>query len=343
MSLLFTDSFSTYTTQILRKWTTGGAGTIGTTSTVVRRTGAPYYFIANGNADVVTKTLPSSDDVVIVGAAMRPNAIPSVNHILIGVQEGATVHDRLVVEATTGNALVYRGASATLLQTSTLPLFYGAEQWVYVCMKVVVADAGGSIIVWRNGVEIINFTGDTRNAGTTGLINTVALGGTNSATNTAFCDVVICDGNGSVNNGLFPDARVDALRPTAEGNTIAFTPSTGTDNSANVDDATPDDDTTYNSSASAGDKDTFVTGDMPATPTSIMGVVVQTQARKDDAGAVTLRHVIRSDGVDYESADLTLGDTYGWHGSVWETDPDTSAAWTESGVNAMETGYKRQA
>ena len=57
-----------------------------------------------------------------------------------------------------------------------------------------------------------------------------------------------------------------------------------------------------------------------------------------EARAVNL---VASGGTDYDQNELFLpSDDYGLFTDIVETDPDTSSAWTVSGLNAAEFGIK---
>jgi len=63
-------------------------------------------------------------------------------------------------------------------------------------------------------------------------------------------------------------------------------------------------------------------------------------------GSATPQNVklaVRSGGTDYAGADKAVPTTAATVASIWETDPATSAAWSESNVNAVEIGVKTAA
>ena len=69
-------------------------------------------------------------------------------------------------------------------------------------------------------------------------------------------------------------------------------------------------------------------------------MVVQTRSRKDDAAARQVAAVIRSGGSNSVAPTVTLASTYASRADVWELDPATTAAWTATGINAIEAGIK---
>ncbi len=118
-------------------------------------------------------------------------------------------------------------------------------------------------------------------------------------------DIAINDANGTFQNSWPGLGKIAMLVPNTEVS-IGWTPSTGTDNSANVDDlpGTPDDDTTYNSSATANTEDrlglTALGAEVPSNAVIVLadvwarirgeGTTASRQCRVllwDDAGAQT--------------------------------------------------------
>lgn len=126
----------------------------------------------------------------------------------------------------------------------------------------------------------------------------------------------------------------------ADGATTNFTPSTGTNHAALVDESPPNDDTDYNQSSNVGDLDLYEITDMAHTPASIFGVQINLNAKKDDAGTRSIAGVVRSGGTNYEGGAQALSTSYAYYLDVRETDPDTSAPWTKTGVDNAQFGIK---
>lgn len=73
----------------------------------------------------------------------------------------------------------------------------------------------------------------------------------------------------------------------------------------------------------------------------VKGVTLSARARISTAGPQNAQFVVRSAGTDYPTANITgLFYNYQPYQTIYTTDPATSAAWTQSGVNAMEIGFK---
>lgn len=252
--------------------------------------------------------------------------------------EVATVHVSISVNAS-GQIEAYRGDRTTLLGTSSA--FVTSATWTWIQVKVVIHDTTGSVEVRdSSGNVVLSLTNvDTRNGGTP-YVDTVSLGYTGAYTAiTAFDDWHVWDSTGSICNTFTNDTRVDHKLPDGAGNSAQFTPSTGS-NYACVDEANWNT-TDYVESSTAGHIDTYTFGDIGHSPPNIYAVLITAVAQKDDAGARSLKMTARRSGTNYSGSANTLNQgSYSRSVDVRETDPSTSAAWTQSGVNAGEYGFE---
>ena len=94
------------------------------------------------------------------------------------------------------------------------------------------------------------------------------------------------------------------------------------------------------SGSTTGNKDTFAFQDLPTVTGSIYGVQVTSVAQKDDAGSRQMKTVCRSGGADYLGNAVSVGTSPLAYSTLYPTDPNTSAAWTQSGFNAAEFGVE---
>lgn len=118
-----------------------------------------------------------------------------------------------------------------------------------------------------------------------------------------------------------------------------WTPSTGVDNFANVDEAQPNADTDYNSSETTGQKDIFGFADGEV-PESVVCIGLVSWARKEDSATRKFKQLLRVGGVDYSGVDIFAAETYGRFLDTWELNPDTVAPWDPSELAALEAGYE---
>ena len=239
--------------------------------------------------------------------------------------------------ATAGGFLEVRRGTSSILGTSSNAM--SVNSWYYIEMEVTINDSTGAVEVRRNGVEEIKLTGvDTKYTSLSGANGFRLYGGT-SSTRVLIDDLYVCDATGTTNNSFLGDVRVDTLFPTADGANTDFTPLAGS-NYENVDEDDPDGDTSYNSSNTATDKDTFPVTALSSMAGDIFGVQVNNTARKDDAGAQNLKGAVKVGATVYTDSAQVLLDSYDDKRSIFEENPGTSAAWDQAGINAAEFGYE---
>ena len=157
-------------------------------------------------------------------------------------------------------------------------------------------------------------------------------------------DLYICDSSGSRNYDFLGDVRIDALLPSGNGNSSAFTGSDGnsTDNYALVDESAPNSDTDYVESSNVSDVDTYAFPDLSHSPVSIAAVQICATAKKSDAGARSLACVTRSNSTDTAGATQSLSTSYACMLEVVESDVTAGSPldWQTANLNAAQFGVK---
>lgn len=339
MALLFMDGFDHYASaDILKKWTAqNGSSSITLINSTAGRRGGGALLAPSGSATTanVTKTLAASYATLIVGIAWKISAVSARN--IMSVLDNGTAHLTLVMNSDS-TLSIRRGTSAgTTLATSGSSL--SLNTWYYIELKATIHDSTGAYEVRVNGSPWLSASNvDTRN-GANASVNQVLLGSDGVLANVltqTFDDLYICDTSGSApQNDFLGDVRIDTVLPSADGTYTDFTPSTGTDHYALVDEATPST-SDYNESGTSGHQDSYVMQNVSSIPGTIFGVQVNVLAHKDDAGIRSLKVGVRSGTTDSVDAGLGLSESAIYYRNIFATDPDTTAAWTESGANAAE-------
>lgn len=284
----------------------------------------------------------------VVGFSWKYSVAPVALRELLRFFDTAVLHLTFAITSA-GTIEVFRGAAGgTLIATSTSVLSAGTTY--YLEFYVTIDDSVGVAKLRVNEVldATLNFSGDTRNAGNA-TANVITYQSSLSATGwtTDQDDLYICDGtvgdSDQPNNDFLGDIRVESLLPSGAGATTQFTPSAGS-NFQNVDDAAPNSDTDYNSTATIGNEDTFAMGNLATATGVVQGVELINYARKLDAGSSVLAPVLRQSGVDYVGSDDALGTGYTYQSDqVYDVNPATGLPFTISEVNALEAGYKKTA
>lgn len=96
----------------------------------------------------------------------------------------------------------------------------------------------------------------------------------------------------------------------------------------------------YISGSTLNAKSTFAMGDVAALAATVFGVQVNALTMKDDGGIRGMAAVVKSGSALAQGATIYQGAGGTYAQGLWATDPNTSAAWTESSVNALEAGVK---
>jgi hypothetical protein len=94
------------------------------------------------------------------------------------------------------------------------------------------------------------------------------------------------------------------------------------------------------SSNTVGAEDLYNFSSLSSTPYNIAGVKVSALLRKTDSGARTVTVQLKSGSTDVAGASESPTSSYVYYSNYQDTDPNTSAAWTESGVNSVTAGVK---
>lgn len=118
-----------------------------------------------------------------------------------------------------------------------------------------------------------------------------------------------------------------------------WTPLSGTDNFAMVDEDQPDADTTYNSTETLNALDLFGFADGEV-PEEVICIGLVSWAKKEDSATRRFKHALRVSAVDYFGADIFAAVSYGRHLDTWPLNPSTVTAWDPSELAALEAGYQ---
>jgi len=356
MAVLFMDGFDHYigaadagVNDLVHKWTgwyLNGDGSANpdvfianqsATGFVYARGGLGQALVWNGNSRFIGKSVPAGSTFTM-GKAVRWAGNPSGSSVpLLGMVDGTTVQVGVSTDGA-GHLTVVRGG--TTLATSTNTVSGGI--WYYVEFKATINSTTGVIELRVNGSSTgwVPSTGSL-NTQNTGNATANVLGiGQISAVQQVSDDVYMLDSTGSVNTTFLGPVRVAALDPAQAGNYSQWTPNGGT-NFANVADGpAPDGDNTFNQSSTAGQLDSYVYEDVPATSGSVFAIQHNIYARQDAGAQRTIARLIRRSGTDYVGSNQLTSTSYTYYLQVDETDPSTSSAWSIAGLNAAEFGVK---
>lgn len=293
-------------------------------------------------------TIPDTQ-TLIVGFSFRPQEL--ANKTICFFRDEETVQVSLTLGAS-GLIHVNRGHS-TILATSTNPLQTG--QFYYIEFKVTVSNTNGSfeLRVKRSpdsvGTEATATLQDTQ-VSPNARINVFGLGGgtaSDSSTNSFdYDDIYIADTSGTRNNNFLGPAGVNVIFPNGIGTITQWGGSY-----ADVDETTPDDDSTYTILGGTSKATiTYNYQDIRDLPGDIFGLAIRTYARKEYGNTAAIRNAFLSGTMDsrggtvyVQTTPLYLETDYTYHsGDIYETNPAAIAApgtWTPSAVNSGQWGH----
>lgn len=232
-------------------------------------------------------------------------------------------------------------AGAVLGTGGTLP----ADTWHVIDWRTQITSITvGVTEVWLDGNRIVNFSGDNTNTGTANVQTLIlgavaAISGTVNGAYMAYDDLAVNDTAGTLNNGRAGDGRVVLLLPTGAGSSTQWVRG-GTDTGANYSQVNelPPSMVQYVGSSTIGNRDLYALQDLAVAVQSINVVEAIVLAQNSDAGGGSIAPTIKSSAAVNESGSIGLSTSAAYVTGRWETDPNTSAAWTAAGVNAAEVG-----
>lgn len=223
---------------------------------------------------------------------------------------------------------------------------YGiANEWVLYEGHIKMADVDGRIILKRNGLEIFNYTGDTKASSATVfdtmwlLVNTPNQYVTCA---TFYDDIAINNIEGSIDNGWCGDGRILAIKPNANGDVSGLNGSDGDqiDNYLLVDDIPDDGDGSYVSSDVVDDYDLYNLADISlASYYKILRLWPEIRAKDDALGDIA--PMIKSGVTEDVDVSQTLEASYKpIIGKEYLQNPDNDLDWEHADINALQAGVK---
>jgi len=337
-------------------WNSEYSCSISSSYSRVTNSGAGLHFTSTNNGFNPSPELESDTfapiEEFLLSFAFKIGLVTS-NLWLVTFKDGTETSNHqcaLVVNSSAHIAFVRRnsgnptyGIAATLAEGSTI---LQANRWYWVEAKIRVSSTNGYVELKLDGNTEISMTTSLDSSNTANDYATrINLNSSFSSSNTTidYDDVVLFDNTGNTMSFL-GDVRILDLVPTADGNSSDWTPSTGVDNYAMIDELPPVD-TDYVYTNTVGHKDTYVFQDLPASATTVYGITYVTRSFKTDAGTRTLRNVMRQASTDYERSDsdtsISLSPSTAFYSET--VNPATAVAYTVSDINGNEFGFKLQA
>jgi hypothetical protein len=129
------------------------------------------------------------------------------------------------------------------------------------------------------------------------------------------------------------------LRPNGDSS-IHFVPDSGVTNYTRVNETVADGDTSYVQSGTSNDVDLYDYTDLSYNPGSINFVQITSRVKNPSSGTgPNYKSRVSSNGVTSDTSSITTPSTnYSSTRQISNTDPNTSAAWGQTGLNAAKFG-----
>jgi len=261
-----------------------------------------------------------------MGAWIKRNISPAATEIL-GYYTPGTSAVCSLFSSSDGSMRFVRGNSDNTNVLVTAPAgSFMPSTWNHVEIIFTQNATTGSVSIYVNGSLVASGTG--LNTGSSAY-DRIAFFGAGSP-GTIIDHVVLQDASNRLNK-----TYLDTFEPSSNSS-VAWTPLSG-NNYANVNEGGSDGDTTYVSSSTVSQKDEYNQSGITDSPANIYAVEAQYVGRKDDAGTRQVRSNVKSGSTTSNGTTNTMSSSYAmYRGGILTTDPNTSAAWTKTGVNAVK-------
>lgn len=344
MALLWMDSFDIYgtgatgTTNML-EGVYSDVTSISAISTTQARTGANSFRF--GNATGSFRRIFGADKTEVgVGYGLYMETLPSAlnaRNTLALFQDNSGVACVSLCVTTTGQIEVRTGLpSGTVVATSSPVLVTTA--WQHVEIRASIHSTTGAVEVRVNGQTVINASNINTRGSSSGITAQVRIGyDSNLGGITPIWyvdDIYAWDTAGSYNNDFIGDKKVYVILPDADTAVADWVPDTGTTGYTQIDEIPPVS-TDYIQANTVADESEFSMSDLPADVVSVQAIQFYTKMLKTDAGPSNVQVAAVSGASSASGVDRPITTNATAYMDVFEEDPDTSAPWTPSGVNAM--------
>lgn len=255
--------------------------------------------------------------------------------------------DELQIYLDTNEALYFANALGTQLGSKSSNNVCPKDTWVHLEIKAQIANSipTDSCIIKVDGNQEINLpaTTDTCWLGNENISGFKLVSDSTIGHDVFLDDLVIWDSSGSDWNDFKGVMYISTLKPNGVGNYSQWTRSGGSNNYEMVDEDEYDDDTTYVTTSTLSNRDSYDYENLNAAVDSIKAVCLTTVGTKSAGTALrTINGFSRISSTDYDHDwGYTLDDdNYRVHQNIWEESPATATAWTPAEINGAEFGVK---
>ena len=214
---------------------------------------------------------------------------------------------------------------------------FAVGTWNYLEVEVTVHPTNGVFRLYMNGERLINLENINTRSGTTSQgIKRVSYGNHNGVSGGPFYrmdDMYVAEGATRLG-----ERRIDVYRPITDVQK-QFTPSTGTDNFAMVDDTLTNGDVDYISTSTTGATDLYEFSNLTSTPMEITAARIMMFARKSDTEERILTLQVNSGASVTDGPDHYLSTDYRGYERIMPQDP-AGGNWNVAKINGLIAGPK---
>lgn len=246
---------------------------------------------------------------------------------LLGVNNGSAVH--VLVEMSGRDLRIRLNNDATT--AATISNIVEPLRWNLIELKAKVHDTTGYWYLYVNGIEVGSQT-DIDTKYSTLVVNQIRIYGQD-----AYNDI----GDFYCADEVLGPFHIQGVLPDANGDDSDWTPSGAGANYTHVDEETANESDYVETGAT--NQDLYNYEDLTGTWDTIFGLQINTRLYLDAAGSETVA-VLCLSNVTLDSDNVTVANTTMGSGDenkrVLELDPDTSAAWLSTAIDAAQFGVK---
>lgn len=215
---------------------------------------------------------------------------------------------------------------------SSVPNLIRTNDWHYIEMEYVGHTTSGRAALYLDGVKVVEYVGNTQNQAPYGF-NGLQLSGTN-ASNYYIDDLYVIDQATRIG-----ERRIETLRPNGDVSGNMFTPSAGSFGYSALNENLVSADN-FVSATLNGAQDMYNFSNLTTTPNKIDAVQLSVWASKTDAETRQMATLVKSGTTVTTSKNYNLPTNHLDMNRIENLDPATGAAWTPTGVNALQAGFK---
>lgn len=218
------------------------------------------------------------------------------------------------------------------LIAESVPNLIRTMDWHFLEFEYVCHTSTGRVTIYLDGVNVLEFRGNTQSQAAYGFNGFRYTGGSNG-------QVVIDDFYLIDQPVRIGERRIETLRPNGDVTGNQFTPSSGTTGTAMLNEILVDE-TTYVSADTAGKKDLYNFTNLSTNPYKIDAVQLNVWATKTDSDTRRMQTIFKSGSTETVSVEYNLPFNHVNLNRIEQMDPATGQPWNTTAVNALQGGYK---